>query len=544
MGRRTVLAYILSVAVLVGYYFYFTPKSTPPPAPPAGTGPAASGPSETLPETKPTAVSPTAATPPVSQELLPPPKITAIETPLYRAETLNLGAVLKSLQLKEYRETPQRSSPPIDLFVGTQENLKLQVKDANFTLPPVIPYEVKESGTNSVEYSWEGPELKISKRIEWDPDNYVARVKVSWENRSEKVLAVSPGLRIETRQHPEQRRGFAFFRSPSPVKTPILYGEKGVVRHSDIRKLPPLSEEKGSFQWVGIEDRYFLWSIIAEALSTENRAVYGTQGDLVFSEFYYPKEVVAPSSKLEKEFRIYAGPKEVDRLKALQVRLEAAVNYGWFSFVAHPILFLLKFFHRWVGNWGLAIILLTVFIKLLLHPINKKSLESMKAMQKVQPKLVEIREKYKDDRERMNVEMMNLFRTHKINPAGGCLPMLLQMPIYIALYQVLYNAIELYHAPFFWFYKDLSAPDPYFILPILLGVFMVVQQKMTPSTQDPAQANMMLIMPVVFSAFMLFLPVGLVLYIFVNTIMTVVQQYMHQHEMSLADLLRRGKKAS
>jgi YidC/Oxa1 family membrane protein insertase len=166
-------------------------------------------------------------------------------------------------------------------------------------------------------------------------------------------------------------------------------------------------------------------------------------------------------------------------------------------------------------------------------------------MQKLQPKLTEIREKYQNDRERMNLEMMNLFKSHKVNPMGGCLPMVLQMPVYIALYKVLYNAIELYHAPFFGFYRDLSAPDPYFISPVLLGIFMVVQQKMTPSaTQDKAQANMMLMMPVMFSAFMLFLPSGLVIYIFVNTLMTVVQQYLHQHEMSFADLLRRGKKAA
>jgi len=133
-----------------------------------------------------------------------------------------------------------------------------------------------------------------------------------------------------------------------------------------------------------------------------------------------------------------------------------------------------------------------------------------------------------------------MFKTHKVNPMGGCLPMLLQMPVYIALYNVLYNAIELYHAPFFWFYRDLSAPDPYFVSPILLGIFMVVQQKMTPTpTQDPAQANIMLLMPIMFSAFMLFLPAGLVLYIFVNTLMTVVQQYMHQHELSYADIVKK-----
>ena len=161
----------------------------------------------------------------------------------------------------------------------------------------------------------------------------------------------------------------------------------------------------------------------------------------------------------------------------------------------------------------------------------------MKAMQLLQPKLQEIKKRYPDDKPKQNDEVMKLFKTHKVNPLGGCLPMLLQMPIYIALYKVLWNAIELYHSPFLW-YRDLSAPDPYFIAPILLGLFMFLQQKLTPSaTTDPAQQKMMLIMPVMFSAFMLFLPVGLVIYIFVNTFMSVLQQFMMQRDLSFKDLL-------
>ncbi len=167
----------------------------------------------------------------------------------------------------------------------------------------------------------------------------------------------------------------------------------------------------------------------------------------------------------------------------------------------------------------------------------------MKAMQKLQPKLKELREKFKDNRERLNMETMNLFKTHKVNPMGGCLPMLLQMPIYFALYKVLFTATELYHAPFFGPYQDLSAPDPYFVLPILLGIMMVLQQKLTPTAGDPSQAKMMMIMPIMFSGFMLFLPVGLVVYIFVNTVMTVVQQYFHHRDINLFDLIK-AKKAS
>ena len=223
--------------------------------------------------------------------------------------------------------------------------------------------------------------------------------------------------------------------------------------------------------------------------------------------------------------------------------LEKSVDYGYLGFFCIPILWLLIFFQKILSNWGLAIIALTFFIKMILHPVNKKSMESMKAMQKLQPKLKEIREKYKDNREKQNQEMMLLFKSYKVNPMSGCLPLVLQMPIYFALYKVLWSAIELYHAPFFWFYKDLAAPDPYFISPVLLSVVMVLQQKYNPqaSTMDPAQQKMMMFMPIMFSVFLIFLPFGLVLYIFFNMLVSFIQQYMIHEEVTFLDLLKRLK---
>ncbi len=207
--------------------------------------------------------------------------------------------------------------------------------------------------------------------------------------------------------------------------------------------------------------------------------------------------------------------------------------------IAVPILYVLKFFYSLVHNYGVAIILLTILVKLLLHPINVKSLKSMKAMQQLQPRLKELQAKHKGDKQKLNQETMQLFRAHKVNPMGGCLPMVLQLPIYIALYKVLWSSIELFHAPFFWFYRDLSAPDPYMITPILLGVFMLAQQHIMPSASaDPAQKKMMMLMPIMFTGFMLFLPVGLVIYILVNTATSVTQQYMYNKGIGIMDLIR------
>jgi YidC/Oxa1 family membrane protein insertase len=269
-------------------------------------------------------------------------------------------------------------------------------------------------------------------------------------------------------------------------------------------------------------------------------------GVQIKTEVITPKQIVLSQGEVRQKFAVYVGPRDRQNLMLVGGSLEKAIDYGWFSFIAIPILYLLKFFYGIIRNYGIAIIILTVFVKLLLNPLTKYSMKSMKEMQKLQPKMKELKEKYKDNRERLNMETMQLFRAHKVNPMSGCLPMLLQLPIYIALYKVLWNAIELYKAPFVFFYKDLSAPDPYLIMPIALGIFMWLQQKFTPSASaDPAQAKMMQIMPIMFTAFMLFLPSGLVLYILVNTVMSVIQQWMMNNDIKFRDLIKgRFKKAT
>lgn len=544
MEKRSILAIALSALVFVLYYNFFV-------QPPSVSNKIVSSETKPMLESQVTPPSSKAESVPVlpaapSLQVSQAEEVLKFSNDLYELEQSSWGARILSFFTKGYRQTVEANSPLVNMFEGKLENnFLLRFENANFSLPAVLPYKVVSKNSDSVDLAYEQDNLIVREKITWDAQNYLANVQVSIENKSQSLLETALGLRIETNQHPQKKETLSFLRGPQNLKYPVTYNDKGLKAHSDIKALTPLTEEKGAFEWAGIEDRYFIWALVSRAISSESKIKYGLKdGSILFAEFLYPKEGIAPQSKLEKQFTVYVGPKEIDHLKQVGVHLEAAVDYGWFSFVAHPILFLLKFFHNWVGNWGVAIILLTVFIKLLLHPINKKSLDSMKAMQKLQPKLTELREKYKNDRERLNMEMMSMFKTHKVNPMGGCLPLILQMPVYIALYKVLYNAIELYHAPFFGFYKDLSAPDPYFISPVLLGIFMVLQQKMTPNpSQDPAQANAMLMMPVIFSVFMLFLPSGLVIYIFVNTLMTVVQQYMNQHDMSLKDILRRMKKA-
>ena len=205
--------------------------------------------------------------------------------------------------------------------------------------------------------------------------------------------------------------------------------------------------------------------------------------------------------------------------------LDNTVDFGWFTVFAYPLLNILKWFNQFVHNYGVAIILLTVLLKVALYPLTYKSMKSMKEMAKLQPQLAKVREKYKDDKEALNREMLSLMRTHGYNPAAGCLPMVIQMPIFFALYRVLYSSIELFHAPFAFWIQDLSSRDPFYVTPIFLAGTMFIQQKLTPSTAtDPSQQKMMQMMPLIFGFMMLNLPAGLTLYMLVNALAGIVQQ--------------------
>lgn len=220
----------------------------------------------------------------------------------------------------------------------------------------------------------------------------------------------------------------------------------------------------------------------------------------------------------------FVGAKSFDLLSATHNSLTNVINFGFFSTIAGQLLKLLKFLNQFVNNWGFAIILLTLIVRLIMLPLNIKSFKSMKRMQLIQPKLQAIREKFKDDSTALNRETMSLMKNEKVNPLGGCLPMLLQMPVFFALYQVLGQSVELYQVPFIWWIQDLSVKDPFYVLPVLMGVTLFIQQKTTPSTMDPQQAKIMMWMPVIFSVFTLGLPAGLTLYIFVSTLFGVIQQ--------------------
>ncbi|MEN9722191.1 MAG: hypothetical protein RJB38_177 [Pseudomonadota bacterium] len=273
-------------------------------------------------------------------------------------------------------------------------------------------------------------------------------------------------------------------------------------------------------EWIGIENRYFLMSVVDRSGSARG-LLQPLAGELNRLSLVYP----VASSQLVLPVRVYFGPKSVEALKAVHPSLDHAVDFGWLTPLAYAILHFMKWLFSFIGNYGVAIILLTVILKVLMYPLTYKSMKSMKKMATIQPQLQRLRERFKDDKEALNREMLQLMRTNGYNPVAGCLPMLLQMPIFFALYRVLYSSFELYRTPFALWIHDLSKHDPWYVTPVVLTGVMYLQQKLTPTTAtDPAQQKMIQLMPVIFGVFMLGLPAGLTLYMLTNAVVSIIQQ--------------------
>lgn len=291
----------------------------------------------------------------------------------------------------------------------------------------------------------------------------------------------------------------------------------------DKGKQPPVKKAKDG--WIGVMQHYFVSAWLPQG-AVEREFFTNRVGDNLYSTgVIVPLGALAPGAQAAATMPLYIGPQETDKLAKIAPGLELVVDYGWLHIIAAPLFWVLKTIHGMVGNWGWAIILLTILIKLVFYPLNHKAGRSMAAMKVLGPKMEKLKQLYGDDRAKLNQAMMELYRTEKINPLGGCLPILVQIPVFIALYWVLLASIELRHAPWLGWIQDLSAPDPFYILPVIYAVSMFVQTKLNPQPADPVQAKVMLAMPVVFSVFFLFFPSGLVLYWVVQNLLSIAQQW-------------------
>ncbi len=463
-------------------------------------------------------------------------QIETIETPLYRAQISNRGAEITSWQLLRYL-TQSEDPLPVELVYAEgqfNEPLSLEVSDQDTTkLFQQGLYTVQRDfstldenhpvGHMTMTLQSKEKDLWIQKEFTFHHDSYVVDVVIKSEGIEEDLnvlLGTNFGI-------VEWGQGFIGSLGPAWMIGEKLEKELPELNESDAVDTKPHVERTGDIRWAALQDKYFMSVVIPE--NAEGVFAIEELENVITAGVQFP----GSSEQQSYAFRLFAGPKQFDLLKDFQLGLEDTIDFGWFIYdswsvvkaVAKPLFYVLRYFYDYTQNYGIAIILLTVCIKLLFVPLQYKSYKSMQGMQKIQPKVLEIQNKFKDDRERLNKELMKLYKDHKVNPVGGCLPMFLQMPAFISLFNILYMTVDLRQAPFMLWITDLSVPDPYYLLPILMGASMVLQQKIMPTTMDPTQAKMMLILPVFLTFLFLTFPAGLVLYWVTNNVLTITQQF-------------------
>lgn len=323
---------------------------------------------------------------------------------------------------------------------------------------------------------------------------------------------------------------------------PAVFNQKDKfvkVSFSDIDKGKETYSKKADNGWLAFLQHYFVAAWLPKG-DMEREFYTRKIGDKLYAAgVIVPVGAIQPGQTVTIDVPLYAGPQEVDKLAALAPGLDLVVDYGWLTIIAAPIFKVLKFIHQWVGNWGVAIILLTVMIKLLFYPLQSRASRSMAQMKVLAPRMQKLKEQYGDDRAKLQQAMMELYKKEKINPLGGCLPIMIQIPVFISLYWVLLATVELRHAPFTLWINDLSAADPYFILPVIYAITMLVQMRLQPASPDPMQQKVMMAMPIVFSVLFLFFPAGLVLYWIVNNVLTIAQQW-HINRVIAAETAAKG----
>ncbi len=472
----------------------------------------------------------TKATPPEKQSplVMANVKKVVVDTPLYHAVFTTLGGRLLSWKLKKYKDVMGPKGKPIELIRAVPPDLPLK---GGFYRPTsaivdTIPMHVSKEtlllhqGAPPAGLVFTGVKdgIRFTKFYRFFPDRYEVIVNWTLENDTQQKLVGDAVLSL--------------INKPPVIKEKSKYGKhdfsadimKGssVVRKKLKKLKQPLSIE-GDIKWASLNEKYFV-VLLAPESGAFNMVSLRKVGNALDAGIKATSVVLDPGKDVKFKFKMYNGPKLLTNLKHFGDNADKVIDYGWFGIIARPLMQFLNLTHRYTHNYGIDIIILTILIKIIFWPLTHKSYKSMADMQKLQPLMQKLREKYKDDKERLNQEMMQLYKQHKVNPLGGCLPMLLQIPVFFALYKALLISVELRHAPFFWWIQDLSAKDPYYITPIIMGLTMFIQQKMTPSTGDPKMAKMMLIMPIIFTFMFLNFPSGLVIYWLVNNVLSIGQQ--------------------
>ena len=365
--------------------------------------------------------------------------------------------------------------------------------------------------------------LKVTKVITFHRGSYLIDIAYELENVGKQATATSSYFQlIRDSVAPEGSLRFLPTFTGAAVYTDKEKLKK--VQFSDIDKGKLEYPKQSDDGWIGILQHYFVAAWLPKEKTSREYFTHKLDGGLYSVGVVLPSLVINPGQKAHVGATLYAGPTEAN-LDRIAPGLGLTVDYGWLTIIAVPLFWVMSLFHDWTHNWGVSIILLTFLIKLVFFPLSAASYRSMAKMRLVAPKLEKIKQQYADDREQLNRAMMELYKTEKINPLGGCLPVIIQIPVFIALYWSILASVEMRNAPFFGWITDLSAADPYYILPLIMGTSMIIQTRLNPKPPDPMQAKVMQIMPIVFSVMFFFFPAGLVLYSIVNNLLSIAQQW-------------------
>ncbi|OPX93913.1 MAG: Membrane protein insertase YidC [Syntrophorhabdus sp. PtaU1.Bin002] len=511
MEKRTMIALGLTIVLLFVFQMYFTPKQQP----------IQNVPPKQAEDTQ--AVKEKPAPPPQAENKKPTQRILA-ETPLLKVTFSDLGGGIESVKLQRYKEKVKKDSAEKELVEDIKPYTYLPritkvangetVHDRTYFKPDRTGITVRDQAETLIFSGTLTDGKRIRKIYTLYPDKYTIDMKVEVE-ATDKDIALMDFAMISG----ENENTYVF-------KGPFTYDGKAF---QQIEKLKENIEVDRNYKYAGLDDGFFAFIWIP-----------GDESKFPLTITKSETNVPILRSKIDKGMlsgRLYFGPKQADALKALNVNAQKVIDFGWFDIIAKPLVLGMNFSNKVTHNYGIDIILLTILIKIIFYPLTAKSYKSMKEMQKMQPVIMKLKEKYKDDRQKLNMEMMELYKQKGVNPMGGCLPMIIQIPVFFALYKALSGAIELRHAPFMFWINDLSAPEdlytmtvagfalPIRILPLVMGITQVIQQKMTPTSVDPLQEKMMLIMPIFFTFLFWGFPSGLVLYWLVNNVISIAQQY-------------------
>ncbi len=440
-------------------------------------------------------------------------KVLNYENDFLTMEVSSIGMSLKNINLKKYSD---RNLKPI-FFNDKINNFQTSLGSK------AISFELQKLDNNTITGIYRDTQVQVSKKI--FIHDYTIKTEIEISKLSEADVNSIPEIQISINDFKRVTKASSFL-SPS-LETQDVY-----FLHSEGNKTEDLFVGDKSVNLiqpkinvVSLNSHYFSTAIIDSSELMPDFILNQTPTD----EFVKGTLTYKPLSSADKSIKLnylaFIGPKDLTILESVDSKLSNVINFGMFSSIAKPMLLTMKWFYKIFNNWGLAIILLTLLVRMIVMPLHIMSFKSMKTMQSIQPMIQSIREKYKDDPMQLNRETMDLMKRNKVNPLSGCLPMLLQIPVFFALYRVFGQSIELYKAPFIFWIKDLSVLDPFYVLPVLLAIVMYLQQKMTPTTMDPAQAKIMQFMPLIFSLMMISLPSALTLYIFVSTLFGIIQQF-------------------